>query len=87
MAQQMQQTKIGSRKKQRRSAHHKSYYQTFRARYSGKLIRRRARREKQVAFFKANPKAGSPSQVRMRIKVANRKLRVKRNENGALDSR
>jgi len=84
---QLQSPKVGSRKKGRRSAHSKAYYQTFRVRYSGKLIRRRARRERQLAFFEEHPEAGSPSQVRMRRKVANRKLRVKRNEEGALDSR
>jgi hypothetical protein len=72
---QMQTSKVGSRKKQRRSAHKKGYYQNFMTRYSGKLIRRRGKREKQLAFFEANPTAGSPSQVRLRIKLKRKKER------------
>lgn len=75
MAQQIQRAKVGSRKKGMRSARKRPYYQAFRTRYSGKLIRRRGKRDKQIAFFEANPTAGSPSQIRMRITNTKRKLK------------
>lgn len=83
---QMQSSKVGSRKKGRRSAHSKPYYQAYRAKYSGKLIRQRGRREMQIAFFEANPTAGSPSQVRMRRKWESKKLRRKAHEERLLDT-
>jgi hypothetical protein len=75
---QMQRSKVGSRKKGRRSAKKKPYYTAYRSRYSGKLIRARGKREKQIAFFEANPTQGSPSQIRMRNKNEKRKNANKR---------
>ncbi len=60
---QMQRSKVGSRKKGRRSAKHKTYYANFKAMYTGKLIRRRAKREKRIAAAKEHPEIGSPSQL------------------------
>ena len=74
---QMTRTKIGSRKKSRRSSHKKAYYATFRARYSGKLIRRRAKREKNRAIAKLRPKRETPSDLRRRARRVGLKQRVK----------
>lgn len=61
--------KVGGRsKKGRQSAKNKSYYEKFRQQYSGKLIRRRAKREKRLQAVKEHPEIGSPSQLRLRKK-------------------
>ena len=59
-----------NRKKMKRSAKHKSYYEHFDRIYSGKVIRRRGERDKRVAAAKEHPEIGSPSQLRKRgIKI------------------
>jgi hypothetical protein len=59
-------SKVGSRKKGRRSSKKKPYYQAYRLKYPSKLIRRRADRERRLAAAKEHPEIGSPSQLRWR---------------------
>ena len=63
---QMTRSKIGSRHKLRRSVRKQPYYEKYRQRYSGKLIRRRGDRERRILAAKAHPEIGSPSQLRTR---------------------
>lgn len=60
--------KVGGRKKLRRSSKKKSYYEQYRQGYTGKQIRRRAKREKNLKAVKEHPEIGSPSQLRQRKK-------------------
>jgi len=57
--------KIKSNKKGRRSGRNKSRgkYEIQRRRTTASKHRRAIKREKQLAFFKANPEVGSPSQL------------------------
>ncbi len=59
-------SKVGNKHKGQRSMRKKVYYERFRQRYSGKLIRRRGDRERRRLAAKAHPEIGSPSQLRER---------------------
>ncbi len=63
---QMMKSKVGSRKKGRRSSKKKPYYAAYRAKNVGKQIRARANREKRIAAAKEHPEIGSPSQLKHR---------------------
>lgn len=55
-------------KKSHRSAVKRAYYERYKQRYSGKLIRRRGEQQKRILAAKAHPEIGSPSQLRLRKK-------------------
>ncbi len=61
---QMQRMKVGNKHKGHRSMVKKSYYERFRQRYSGKLIRRRAKRQKGILAAKGKVKHLHPSDIR-----------------------
>lgn len=61
----MAKQKAGS-KKLRRSSADKGYYARFKEQYSGKLIRRKANRQKRIEAARLHPEIGSPSQLRQR---------------------
>lgn len=66
MAAQMTRSKVGNRHKGKRSAHKKAYYNLYRQRYSGKLIRRKAKRQKRIEAAKLKPRHEHPSDLRRR---------------------
>ncbi len=76
----MQRSKVGSRKKGRRSAKKKPYYAAYRAKNTGKQIRARANREKRIAASKEHTEIGSPSQIKQRG------IRVRKNNSDILTS-
>lgn len=77
--------KEGKGKKLRRAGKDKAYYASYRARYSGKLIRRRGDREKRQAFFAEHPDMGSPSQLLRRSYYLRIKTRKKKKQHANID--
>lgn len=57
-----------SKSKLRRVGADKAYYTRYKEQYRGKVMRRRADREKRVTAARDFPHIGSPSQIRIRRK-------------------
>lgn len=55
-------------RKLRRCYKDEGYYKAYRQSYSGKLIRRRANRERRLKAALEHPEIGSPSQLKLRRK-------------------